>query len=68
LKKKLHPTKSKKTAKELINNSQTYLERQEEYHIRNIEIDQKKFSNAVEMAKKRMNVFLQIELELKELR
>ncbi|MCG2590043.1 hypothetical protein [Rhodohalobacter sulfatireducens] len=57
-----------KTAKELVNNSQTYLERQQEDHIRNIKIDQEKFSNAVEMAKKKMNFFLQTVPELKDLR
>lgn len=58
----------KKTAKELVNNSQTHLERQKEDHIRNIKIEQEKFSKAVEMAKNKMNFFLQTIPELKDLR
>lgn len=56
------------TESELKANAQFYLESQEEVRIRKIKIDQENFKTAIDVAKKKLNHFLQTIPELEEIR
>lgn len=62
------PAQINRTAIELKENAQSYLKRQEDTKIQNIELDRKQILKAVDQAEKKMIFFLETIPELKDLR